>query len=68
MGHLARSDDVTPANLRRAMVYGATMGAFAVERFSVERFDEIGPAEVTARARQFSDLVHFDFEPERVAG
>jgi sugar/nucleoside kinase (ribokinase family) len=68
MGHLARSDDVTPANLRRAMVYGATMGAFAVERFSVQRFDEIGPAEVTARARQFSDLVHFDFEPERVAG
>ena len=68
MGHLARSDDVTPANLRRAMVYGATMGAFAVERFSVDRFDEIGPAEVTARARQFSDLVHFDFEPEHAIG
>ncbi len=67
MGHLARSDDITPANLRRAMVYGATMGAFAVERFSVQRFDEIGPAEVTSRARQFSDLVHFDFAPERVA-
>jgi sugar/nucleoside kinase (ribokinase family) len=68
MGHLARSDDVSPDNLRRAMVYGATMGAFAVERFSVERFDEIGPAEVAARARQFSDLVHFDFEAEHVPG
>ena len=28
----------------------------------VERFDEIGVAEVTARAREFSKLVHFDIE------
>lgn len=68
MGHLARTGDTSPANLRRAMVYGATMGSFAVERFSVYRFDEIGPAEVTARARQFSDLVHFEIEPEHAAG
>jgi sugar/nucleoside kinase (ribokinase family) len=63
MGQVARTQDLSPANLRRAMVYGATMGSFAVERFSVSRFDEIGPAEVTARARQFSDLVHFEIEP-----
>jgi sugar/nucleoside kinase (ribokinase family) len=63
MGQVARTGDVSSANLRRAMVYGATMGSFAVERFSVSRFDEIGPAEVTARARQFSDLVHFEIEP-----
>ena len=62
LGHLARSGDRGNANLRRAMVYGATMGAFAVERFSVQRFDEIGPAEVTARAREFTKLVHFDIE------
>lgn len=60
LGHLARSNDVSSANLRRAMVYGATMGSFAVERFSVDRFEEIGPAEVTARARAFRELVHFD--------
>ncbi len=68
MGHLARTGDQSPANLRRAMVYGATMGSFAVERFSVYRFDEIGPAEVTARARQFADLVQFEIEPEHAAG
>ncbi len=60
MGHLARSGDLTHPNLRRAMVFGATAGSFAVERFSVERFLEIGVAEFTARARAFSDLVHFD--------
>ncbi len=60
MGHLARSGDLSPTNLRRAMVFGATTGSFAVERFSVQRFQEIGVAEITARARSFIDLVHFD--------
>ena len=64
MGHLARSGDHSPANLRRAMVYGAAMGSFAVERFSTQRFDEIGVAEVTARVREFADLVQFDIGPE----
>jgi sugar/nucleoside kinase (ribokinase family) len=60
MGHLARSGDLSPANLRRAMVFGATTGSFAVERFSIQRFQEVGVGEITARARSFSDLVHFD--------
>ena len=60
MGHLARTGDLSPANMRRAMVFGATTGSFVVERFSVERFQEVDAADVTARARSFSDLVHFD--------
>ncbi len=68
MAHLARTDDLSPGNLRRAMVYGAAMGAFAVERFSVQRFDEIGVAEVSARVRQFADLVRFDIDPENEGG
>ncbi|NIM52052.1 MAG: sugar kinase [Gemmatimonadales bacterium] len=67
MGHLARTDDLSAENLRRAMVYGAAMGSFAVERFSVERFDEIGPAEVTARVREFAELVRFEIEAEAEA-
>jgi hypothetical protein len=35
-----------------------------VEQFSIRRFQEIGPAEVTARVREFADLVRFDIEPE----
>ncbi len=64
MAHIARTDDKSPANLRRAMVYGSAMGAFAVERFSTERFDEIGVAEVTARVREFAELVRFEIGPE----
>ena len=33
MGYLARSGDLSEANLRRAVVYGSAMGSFAVESF-----------------------------------
>ncbi|MCZ6856823.1 MAG: PfkB family carbohydrate kinase [Gemmatimonadetes bacterium] len=62
MGHLARSGDLSPANFRRAMVFGATTGSFAVERFSIQRFLEVGVGEITARARSFGDLVRFDID------
>src|SRR6185437_13829079 len=41
MGYLARTGDVSDANLRRAVVYGSALGSFAVEKFSVERLIEI---------------------------
>jgi len=63
MGHLAASNDTTPANLRRAMVYGSAMGSFAVEEFSVQRFDELTRDQVRERVRAFADLVRFDIPP-----
>jgi sugar/nucleoside kinase (ribokinase family) len=63
MGHLACTDDVTADNLRRAMVYGGAMGSFAVEAFSVQRFDELTRDEVRARVHAFADLVRFDIVP-----
>ena len=63
MAHLARTGDISDANLRVAMVYGSTMGSFAVERFSIGRFEEISPSDVMARVRAHRDLVHFELEP-----
>ncbi|MDQ3698651.1 MAG: PfkB family carbohydrate kinase [Gemmatimonadota bacterium] len=60
MGYLARSGDLSEPNLRRAVVYGSAMGSFAVERFSIARFLELGPDEIAARVRQFHRLVTFD--------
>jgi sugar/nucleoside kinase (ribokinase family) len=60
MGHVARTGDLSPANLRLAMVYGAAMGSFAVEEFGIRRFDAVDRSEVEARVRGFRDLVHFD--------
>ena len=63
MGYLAKSGDRSPANLRRAMVYGAAMGSFAVEKFGIQGFEGVTLADVQARVRGFKQLVEFEVEP-----
>jgi sugar/nucleoside kinase (ribokinase family) len=58
MAYLARTGLVTEDNLRRAMVYGAAMGSFAVEQFGIRGFEEVDLATVEARVRAFQDLTH----------
>jgi sugar/nucleoside kinase (ribokinase family) len=65
MAYLASRDDYAPPSLRRAMVYGAAMGSFAVEKFGVDGFDQVTAADVRARVGAFKDLVHFDVEDEK---
>jgi len=62
MGYLARSGDLSDANLRRAVVYGSAMGSFAVEKFSVDRLLEIGPDDIARRVADFHRLVSFEQE------
>jgi len=63
MGYLAKTGDRSAANLRRAMVYGAAMGSFAVEQFGIQGFEGVTLADVQARVRGFKELVHFEVEP-----
>jgi sugar/nucleoside kinase (ribokinase family) len=66
MGHVARTGDLSGDNLRRAMVVGSAMGSFAVERFSVDRFDTLTGEELGERVRSFGELVRFDIQPYAV--
>src|SRR5436189_198212 len=63
MGYLASTGDLSDDNLRRAVVYGSAMGSFAVERFSIQRLLEIGPADIAARVADFKRRVAFEAEP-----
>jgi hypothetical protein len=60
MGHLARTGELSDANLRRAVVVGSAMGSFAVERFSNERLLSLTPEEIDQRIAEFQDLVAFE--------
>ncbi|MGO8817845.1 MAG: PfkB family carbohydrate kinase [Terriglobia bacterium] len=60
MGHLARSGDLSDANLRRAAVYGSVMGSFAVEEFGVGRLLRLTPDEIESRYREIKRMTHFD--------
>ena len=62
IGYLARSGDLGEASLRRAVIYGSAMGSFAVERFSIGRLMEIGPADIARRVDEFHRLVAFEAE------
>jgi sugar/nucleoside kinase (ribokinase family) len=62
MGYLARTGDISEANLRRAVVYGSAMGSFAVEKFSVERLLEITSDDIRRRVSDFYQLVAFEQE------
>jgi sugar/nucleoside kinase (ribokinase family) len=60
MGYLARTGDLSEPNLKRAVVYGSAMGSFAVERFSIQRFQEITREDIRARVKEFYRLVSFE--------
>jgi sugar/nucleoside kinase (ribokinase family) len=68
MGYLARTGDVSDANLRRAVVVGSAIGSFAVERFSNERLVEVTPAEIDDRLAAFRQLVAFEQTEPLAAG
>ena len=60
LGYLARTGDSSSAGLRRAMIWGAAMGSFAVARFGIGGFEGVTPAEVQQRVRSFRDLTHVE--------
>jgi sugar/nucleoside kinase (ribokinase family) len=62
IGYLARTGDLSEANMRRAVVYGSAMGSFAVEKFSIERLMTVTKSEIDERVRAFHQLVAFDEE------
>ena len=62
MGYVARSNNMTPDNLKRAVIYGSAMGSFAVEQFSIERLLQVDAKQLAARVAAFKTLVAFEDE------
>src|SRR5215470_8486193 len=60
VGYLARSGDLSEANLRRAVIHGSVMGSFAVEKFSVTRLLEVTPEDIARRVADFFRLTSFE--------
>jgi sugar/nucleoside kinase (ribokinase family) len=62
IGYLAKTGDLSEANMRRAVIYGSVMGSFAVEKFSIERLMTVTRAEIDQRMRDMRRLVAFEEE------
>jgi sugar/nucleoside kinase (ribokinase family) len=56
MGWLSRSGDLSPENMRRAMVVASVTASFCVEGFGTERLSTLGPDAIKQRYEAFERL------------
>ena len=60
IGHLAKTQDISFENMKRAIIYGSAMASFTVEKFGTERLIGLSHKDVEERVQEFVDLVQFD--------
>lgn len=60
VGWLAKTDDLSSNNLKRAVIYGSTLASFCVEKFSVDGLRDLSYLKIQDRFRSFLDLSRFD--------
>lgn len=57
VGYLAKTNDPSDANLKRAMVYGSVMASFNVEDFSVRRLEMLRHHEIEQRLERLMEML-----------
>ncbi len=60
IGWLAKTDDLSVDNLKRAVIYGSTLASFCVEEFSVKGLRDLSLLKIQDRFRSFMSLSKFD--------
>jgi len=61
-GYLARSEDFSFENMKKAVIYGSTLASFSVEKFGTERMLNLTSEEIRKRLHQFKQLTQFEIE------
>ncbi len=59
IGYLAKTNDTSFENMKRAVIHGSAMASFCVEKFGTQRLTEISQADIDARINDFTNLVKF---------
>jgi len=60
IGYLAKTNDISFENMKRAVINGSAMASFCVEKFGTQKLTEITQEDVNARINEFVNLVKFD--------
>lgn len=60
MGYIAKTDDASFENLKRAVVYGSAMASFCVQDFSINALKELSEDKIFDRVLAFKQLSHFE--------
>ena len=64
IGYIAKTGDISFANMKRAIIYGSAMASFCVEKFGTERLKELDIEEIRDRVEEFVSLSQFDVSIE----
>ncbi len=62
IGYLAKTNDISFDNMKRAVIMGSAMASFCVEKFGTEKLENLSQEEIYDRAMQFVNLVNFELE------
>lgn len=60
VGYLAKVKTVNFSNMKNAIIYGAALASFCVEKFGTERLQELTNEEISERIKQFVSLSKFE--------
>jgi sugar/nucleoside kinase (ribokinase family) len=60
IGYLHKTRDLSPENIRRAVIYGSAMASFCVEKFSTKGLEDLSHLQIQDRFREFKNLSSFD--------
>ncbi len=60
MGSFAASGQTSEEAIRKAMVYGSVVASFGVEKFSLDRLQEVNIEEIEERAYLFREMLRID--------
>src|SRR3989344_2125252 len=59
MGYLAKTEDLSDENLRKAIIYGSSLASFDVEDFSLKKLMNISIEDIEKRYDLFKDIIKF---------
>lgn len=62
IGYLAKTDDLSFDNMKRAIIYGSAMASFCVEKFGSERIQNLSEIEINNRVKEFVQLASFEIK------
>jgi sugar/nucleoside kinase (ribokinase family) len=60
IGYLAKTNDISFSNMKRAIIFGSAMASFTVEKFGTEKLMGLTQGDIDERVQEFIDLVQFD--------
>ncbi len=60
MCYMAMCDQISIYNLKRAVVFVSAMASFCVEKFSLERLEDLSDEEIRTRFKEFWQMTNFD--------